>query len=54
MYGSEGLRDMREYLVELSDPPVMRNGDGKLKRLDMLFHLIELCTMLCFVLCVAR
>ena len=40
MYGSEGLRDMREYLVELSDPPVMRNGDGKLKCLEMLFYMM--------------
>ena len=40
MYGSEGLRDMREYLVELSDPPVMRNGDGKLKCLEMLFYML--------------
>ena len=50
MYGSEGLRDMREYLVELSYPPIMRNGDGKLKCLEMLFHLralysAKLCSM---------
>ena len=40
MYCSEDLRDMREYLVELSDPPVMRNGDGKLKCLEMLFYML--------------
>ena len=50
MYGSEGLRDMREYLVELSYPTVMRNGDGKLGYLEMLFHLralysAKLCSM---------
>ena len=47
MYGSEGLRDMREYQEELSDPPITRNGDGKLKCLEMLFDLIEYSYRLC-------
>ena len=47
MYGSEGLSDMREYQGELSVPPSMRNGDSKLKCLEMLFDLIEYGSVLC-------